>query len=98
MVRKHSVTDGGDSANAAAGVRVVLSGARSPCSGVILDVDLATGMVEPEIHAWHDGQRVPLVVDVRHMAGKKIVHKVREVLIANPGQAVPVSFDLDLGV
>jgi len=41
MVRKSSLEDVGDSANDAARVRVVLTGARDPFSSSFLDVDLA---------------------------------------------------------
>lgn len=97
MVRKRSVTDGGDSASAAAGIRVVLAGAQDPISGLVLNVDLATGLVVPAIDAGHDRHRVFLVVDVRYTARKKLVYEVRKVLITNPGHSVPERFDLDGG-
>jgi hypothetical protein len=98
MVRKRSVTDGCDSANAAAGVRVVLAGARDPFSGLILNVDLATGMVVPATQAGHDGHRVLHVVDERYLAGKDVVHEFRKVHITDPGHAVRDGFDWDPGV
>lgn len=97
MVRKLSVIDGGDSANDATGVRVILAGASDPLIGVLLDVDLAPSAVVPEIHAWHDRHRVPLVVDVDHTFVKLIVHVVREVLVSDPGHAVPDDSDTNTG-
>ena len=47
MVRKLSIVDGGDSANGAARVPVVLAGARDPLS-VALDVHLTRNLVVPE--------------------------------------------------
>ena len=47
MVRKPSIVDGGDSANGAARVPVVLAGARDPLS-VALDVHLTRNLVVPE--------------------------------------------------
>lgn len=96
MVGKLGVSDGGDSANDAAGVRVVLFRALDPFPGRFLDVDLALRVGVPEVHAWHDWHRVLLVVDVQHCFGKNLVHKVRKVLITNPGHAVPDDFDNDL--
>lgn len=93
MVRKSSLEDGGDSANDAPRVRVVLAGARDPFSG-FLDVDLAQNMVEPVELAWHDRYRVMLVVDVFHTPGKNGVHEARKVLVTNPGHTVPDDFDV----
>jgi len=98
MVRKLSAEDGGDSANDAARIWVILAGARDPSSGIILDVDLARNMVVPEPHAWHDRYRVLLVVDVFHTSGKNSVHKVRKVLVTNSGHAVPDYADFDGGI
>lgn len=94
MVRKIGLEDVGDSANDAARVRVVLTGARDPFFSSFLDVDLAENMVVPEGLGWHDRYRVMFVVDVCHAPGKNGVHEAREVLVTNPGHAVPDDDDV----
>jgi hypothetical protein len=93
MVRKFSLEDGGDSANDAATVLVVFTGAPGPFSS-ILDVDLARHMVVPEGLGWHDRYRVLLVVDVFHTPEKNGIHEARKVSVTNPGHTVPHDFDV----
>jgi len=94
MVRKLGLEDGGDSANDAPRVRVVLAGAPDPFSGFFLDVDLARNMVVASELGWHDRYGVMLVVDVFHTPGKNRVHEVREGMVTNPGHAVPDDSDV----
>ena len=95
MVRKFSLENGGDSTNAAESVLIILPGARNPFAG-LLDVDLARNMVVPEGLCWHDRYWVFLVIDSPHAVVKDSVHKARELLVTNPGHAVPD--DSDVGV
>ena len=89
MLRKFTLEDGGDSANAAARVGVVFAGAHDPLSSSLLDVNLTRNMVVPEGHGWDDWYGVLHVGDALYEVGKNIVHEAREDLVPNPRHTVP---------
>src|SRR6266852_7740826 len=93
MVRKFSLENGGDSANDAARVLIILPGALNPFSS-LLDVDLAQNMVVPEKPGWQDRYRVMLIVDSFHTAEENGIHEAHEALVTDSRHTVPDDSDV----
>jgi hypothetical protein len=93
MVVKRSLENGGDSANNAERVLIILPGALNPFSS-LFDVDLSQNMVVPHRHGRQDRNRVMLIVDSCHTVGENGVHEAHEASVTDPRHTVPDDSDV----